>query len=210
MELTIENLDQIEVSKKRFYLPSVTKSHTVSEIIQSFHLNKQAKLIQNFKSSKKSSCNSSTTCSSTPSTNTCNSISTDLSSQKYVFIFKWKHSERQLPPNEKPLLLTQNFNRADCKFIIRISNSQSGKKLVLCKNKKCKFEISKTSSCIGGDKAMYGKSHFHVKSRVHEVSCRSNFSAPSRTHSEQNKGKTSNPDKSSAQQKSGKTVLGDF
>lgn len=135
MELTIEVPYANE--KRRLYLPSVTSYHTVSEIIQSYHLTQN-------------------------STNAC-------LNKKYVFIFKWKHSERSLPPNEKPLLLTQNFNPGDCKFIIRITNSESTKKLVLCKNKKCKVEISKTNSiCAVGvvaeKKKRHSSSHFHVKS----------------------------------------------
>ena len=121
---------------KFFLSSSVTKKHTVSEIIQSFHLTQN--------------------------------INNDNASQnkKYVFIFKWKHSERALPPSEKPLLLSQNFKESDCKFIIRITNTESTKRLVLCKDRKCKVEISKTSNCLGvaQEKKRYSCSHFHVKS----------------------------------------------
>ena len=41
--------------------------------------------------------------------------------EKYVFIFKWKHSERLLPPNERPLKLAGMFkDKSEIKFILRI------------------------------------------------------------------------------------------
>ena len=42
-------------------------------------------------------------------------------SEKYVFILKWKHSERPLPPKEKPLKLAMMFkDKSEIKYILRI------------------------------------------------------------------------------------------
>lgn len=41
--------------------------------------------------------------------------------EKRIFIFKWKHSERLLPPKEQPLKLSKLFkNQKEIKFILRV------------------------------------------------------------------------------------------
>lgn len=132
MEVTIDTVHKSE--RRRLFLPSVTVQHTVADIIQSLELSRSSEF---------------DTESKLPIT------------EKFFFIFKWKQSERKLPPNEHPLLLSASFKQEDVQFIVRIQRTQNAKELHVCKRKSCD-KTKATISCTNMKRRSSG-SHYHIR-----------------------------------------------